>query len=63
MLLRKFVKEELFHCKEQKPSELDRSFYPFDNDILNHIRLAIARQKTSNVDQEELSVRIAKWQF
>ena len=61
MLLRKYVKEELFKDKEQKPSELDRSFYPLDRDITNHIRLAIARQKTSNIDQEELINRIAKW--
>ena len=61
MLLRKYVKEELFKDKEHKPSELDRSFYPLDRDITNHIHLAIARQKTSNIDQEELINRIEKW--
>ena len=60
MLLQKFVKEDLFRGK-QKPSEIDRSFYPFDSDIVNHIRLSIARQKTSNVDQEELAARIVQW--
>ena len=56
----KYVKEELFRDKP-KPSEIDRSFYPHDNDILNHIRLSIVRQKSSKIDQEELFSLIQKW--
>ena len=60
LLLNKYVKEELFLGK-QKPSELDRSFYPHDKDIINHIRLSIVRQKSSKIDQEELFNLIEKW--
>ena len=44
-----------------KPSVLNRSFYPTNRDIINHIYIATTKQKLSKVDQFNLQRMIEEW--
>ena len=59
--LRRYVKNDLFKGKDEKPPESDRSYYPTSKDVSNHIHIAITKQKYFKMDQDELERRIEKW--
>lgn len=44
-----------------KPSILNRSFYPTNRDIINHIYTATTKQKLSKLDQVNLQRMIDEW--
>ena len=44
-----------------RPSILNRSFYPTNKDIMNHIYKAITKHKLSKLDQVNLQRMIDEW--
>ena len=44
-----------------RPSKLNRSFYPTNTDIINHIYRATNKQKLSKLDQVKLKKMIDEW--
>lgn len=44
-----------------KPSKLNRSYYPTNTDIINHIYIATSKQKLSKLDQVNLQEMIKIW--
>ena len=51
----------MFSESNEKPSKLDRSYYPIRQDIRNHIYIAATKLKTSQVDQIDLEEKIKHW--
>jgi hypothetical protein len=47
--------------KGPRPSKLNRSFYPTNTDIINHIYTATSKQKLSKLDQVNLQKMIEQW--
>ena len=47
--------------KSPRPSTLNRSFYPANTDIINHIYKAVNEQKLSKLDQVNLQKMINEW--
>ncbi len=47
--------------KGPRPSKLNRSFYPTNTDIINHIYTATSKQKRSKLDQVNLQKMIEEW--
>ena len=48
-------------CKENHPDENDRSYFPTNNDLRNHIYMAKQALKLSCLDQENLRLKIDEW--
>lgn len=60
-ILRVYVSEDIFRDKV-KPSYLNNSFYPSNNDIKNHIYRAQANLRMSKLDQENLLMKMKEWE-
>lgn len=56
-----YVKKEIF--AGQKPPEMtNRRFFPTSVDVRNHMYRATVHQRHSNIDQENLELKIKEWE-
>ena len=58
-ILRNYVVHTL--CPDILPSQSDRSYFPTNNDISNHVYLVKKSLELSKLDQENLEKKIEKW--
>ena len=62
------VKQALKHnvqhslCVDVKPDVTDRAYYPTSTDVLNYIYLAQCACQLSKLDQENLRLKVQKWE-
>ena len=57
-----YVKHSLFSEHGINPKPFDRAFYPLPTDIKNHVGIAKRALEMSKFDQENLRLKIRKWQ-
>ena len=58
--LEHYVKYDL--CRDCPPDVNDRAYHPSSNDIKNHIHCAKSQLQLSKFDQENLHLKVNKWQ-
>ena len=58
--LEHYVKYDL--CRDCPPDVNDRAYHPSSNDIKNHIHCAKSQLQLSKFDQENLRLKVNKWQ-
>ena len=59
--LRWYVQNELAEKFGAPPKNTNRSLYPTDNDIRNHVYIAKKAMEFSKLDQENLKLKLQKW--
>ena len=59
--LRHFVMHDL--CRDSPPDPNDRSYFPIDNDLRNHIYIAKRALQLSCLDQDNLQQKIKQWEI
>lgn len=59
--LRWYVQHDVTKQIGQMPKTTDRSLYPTDNDIRNHVHIAKKAIELSKLDQENLQLKLQKW--
>ena len=59
--LRWYVQHELTKQVGEAPNLSDRSLYPTDSDIRNHVHIAKKSMEFSKLDQEQLQFKLKKW--
>ena len=59
--LKWYVQHDLKDELGDIPKSTDRSFYPTDNDIRNHVYIAKKATEFSKLDQEQLQCKLKKW--
>ena len=62
--LDKYVREDLFsgHPEKRRPKKTNSRYYPYRQDVRNHIAKAISAVKYCDDDQEALGRKIEDWQ-
>lgn len=58
-MFRHYILHDL--CKDQPPNPEDRAYFPFEDDIQNHVQIVKRPLQLSCLDQENVQLKIEQW--